>query len=209
MKMNYRIGHITTAGGAKELRSDPGILNAIVPGVDYDALARLVLEQYSAGGNTDFEALLSIPNGERIPALSAEYGTAQMKQLMRLMLTHYFSSIDAIDTVPSKASLRATTGKMYALAQSHLLSLEDVIIVLEGARLSSDADPACATPTGIVQRFRQYCTQRHEAYENIMLQREQGLKQLGPLLRVASEPTPIEALIPGALIIDMTKKMSG
>jgi hypothetical protein len=90
------------------------------------------------------------------------------------------------------------------------LSLEDVILFLQRIKAGHyGLIKSLENTVVLLQLLERYRQARHQAYLKLKEQNEIELKQLGPVAKIAKEPTQINDLFHQAVVVDMTQKMSG
>jgi hypothetical protein len=91
------------------------------------------------------------------------------------------------------------------------LALEDVILFLQRVKAGVYGTiKNLADPTILFTLLEIYRKTRHEAYARIKEEKEAALKALGPVARIAPEPTSVGEIMKQGILIDMNnQKMSG
>jgi len=144
--------------------------------LEYELIANLALQQYSTDEGANFEALLSIPLSERIPALVNEYGLKRMHRLIKTILNEFCHSI----TLPKSKKLTETKTSVTAcdlilVADEDQLSMEDLIVFFELAKNGKYGKfKTVLTHYTIMEKLEQFRQQRYEAYVRIKEQKEAG-----------------------------------
>ncbi|MGZ3846479.1 MAG: hypothetical protein ACXVBH_10515, partial [Flavisolibacter sp.] len=103
--------------------------------LEYELIAGLAVKQFSTANGANFEALLSIPLAERIPALVNEYGLKRMHRLVKTILNEFCHSV----ALPKSKKLTATKISVVAcdlilVADEDQFSMEDLIVFFELAK---------------------------------------------------------------------------
>ena len=179
--------------------------------LEYEIIANLVMQQYERQGAVQFDLLFSVPQTERIPALTAEYGIKRMYKLIVTLLREFCISIP----LPKTKKLNDTRISVCACdlmisADEENLSMEDIILFFERTKRGQyGAIKKFLTHQLIKQKLEMYLKERDEALLSIRAQKEIEMKALGPAERTGGGPKQIGELMNTAVIIDMNKKMSG
>jgi|SRR5215203_1912161 len=175
--------------------------------LEYELIANLALQQYSTDEGANFEALLSIPLSERIPALVNEYGLKRMHRLIKTILNEFCHSI----TLPKSKKLTETKTSVTAcdlilVADEDQLSMEDVIVFFELAKNGKYGKfKTVLTHYTIMEKLEQFRQQRYEAYVRIKEQKEAEVRLLGPTERISPQPTLIKQLFEDGKVIPFKK----
>lgn len=180
-----------------------------VRSLEYELIAGLALQQYVSEDRPAYDRLLSIPLGERIPALWDEYGLKRMHRLVRLILQEFCLSL----ALPKSKKLTETKLSVCACdlilaAQEDQLSLEDLIIFFE---LSKNGQwgrfKGMITHAGIMQHLEEYRQERFEAYVDLKRQAARPVQPAADAERISPEPTVLKTLFEeaGSRIIPMKK----
>jgi hypothetical protein len=171
--------------------------------LEYELIASLAVKQYSNGEGPDFEALLSIPLAERIPALVNEYGLVRMHRLIKTMLNEFCISI----TLPKSKKLTETKTSVVAcdlilVADEDQLSMEDLILFLELAKNGRYGKfKSLVTHYSIMEKLEQFREERYEAYVGIKERKEAEVRALGPTERISPQPTLIKQLFQDGKVV--------
>jgi len=175
--------------------------------LEYELIANLALQQYSTDEGANFEALLSIPLSERIPALVNEYGLKRMHRLIKTILNEFCHSI----TLPKSKKLTETKTSVTAcdlilVADEDQLSMEDLIVFFELAKNGKYGKfKTVLTHYTIMEKLEQFRQQRYEAYVRIKEQKEAEVRLLGPTERISPQPTLIKQLFEDGKVIPFKK----
>jgi hypothetical protein len=171
--------------------------------LEYELIASLAVKQYSNGEGPDFEALLSIPLAERIPALANEYGLVRMHRLIKTMLNEFCISI----TLPKSKKLTETKTSVVAcdlilVADEDQLSMEDLILFLELAKNGRYGKfKSLLTRYTIMEKLEQFREERYQSYVRIKERKEAEVRSLGPAERISPQPTPIKQLFEDGKVV--------
>ena len=210
-KRNYRRGAPRAHTELESTRGQPGLLHPNPNLLQYDDIAAKVAQQFISGGTIQFESLLSIPLEERIPALIKEYDLARMHLLVYTILHEGIIALSA--GVPKKKLeliSRTLASHIIASAESDFLSIEDIIVFLHRLLSTAGADTNLLNnKESLPLLLEAYRKERHGAYLKWSTAREQSFKSLGPTARTAGNPTPMNELLTGGLLVNMSWKMSG
>lgn len=198
----------TEAPKAKPKRQPKPYVNTL----EYDLITSLVQQQYMREGGIRFDLLEHIAEADRIPALMTDFGVKRMHHMLLMMVRAFCFSL------PISKAKKLTDTKMSAVAcdlmvaaQEDGLSLEDVILFFHAARKGAYGPiRSLAYHYQFMSLFEQYRKARRHALQQVHGEKEAALRVvLGNEERIAPQPTPIGDLLPGATVIDMTKRMSG
>ncbi len=209
--MNYRTGSGTAQPvKAKELKKRTSS-RLFTSTVEYTMIANLVLQQYQKGANIQFDALLAIHMEDRIPGLIKKYGYKTMHQLLMMVLTEFIATLPIpVYKRPTETRVSVAACEIMLSAEEDFLSLEDVILFLQRAKGGFYGPmKSLVTTQVIIKMLDEYRQHRHQAYQELKTENEARLKTLGPVVRIAKEPTSINDLFQTGLVVDMTQKMSG
>lgn len=180
--------------------------------LEYDLITSLVQQQYMKEGAIRFELLEQIALEDRIPALMTDFGVKRMHHMLLMMVKAFCFSL------PISKAKKLTDTKMSAVAcdlmvaaQEDGLSLEDVILFFHAAKQGKYGPIRSLTyHYQFMSLFEQYRKTRRQALQQLHGEKEAALRVvLGNEERIAPQPTPIGDLLPGATVIDITKRMSG
>lgn len=175
--------------------------------LEYELIASLALQQYSTANGANFEALLSIPLSERIPALVSEYGLKRMHRLIKLMLNEFCYSI----ALPKSKKLTETKNSVIAcdlilVADEDQLSMEDLIVFFELTKNGKYGKfKSLLTHCFIMQKLEEFRQERYARYLQIKEKKEAELRLLGPGERISPEPTPIKKLFEDGKVVPFKK----
>lgn len=207
--MKYRINNKTASTDKpKKKRSSSRLYTSTV---EYSMIANLVSQQYQTVDQPRFDNLLSIPFEDRIPGLIERYGNKTMHQLLVMVLKEFIASLEMpAYKRPTDTRISVLACDIMLSSDEDYLSLEDVILFLQRAKagfygpIKTLVNTALLLP--LLDKYRQ---ERHEAYLKLKNSNEAVLKTMGPVARIAEQPTQLNDLFNQAMVIDMTKKMSG
>jgi len=175
--------------------------------LEYELIASLALQQYSTADGAKFEALLSIPLSERIPALINEYGLKRMHRLIKTVLNEFCYSI----ALPKSKKLTETKTAVVAcdlilVADEDQLSMEDLIVFFELAKQGKYGKfKGLLTHYVVMEKLEQFRQERYTTYVRIKQQKEAEVRLLGPTERISPEPTPIKKLFEDGKVISFKK----
>ena len=210
-KINYRTGTQTAVaaeGKPVKRRTSSRLYTSTV---EYTMIASLVMQQYQKNNTPQFEALLAIPTEDRIPGLVEKYGNKTMYQLLLMVLKEFVAALPMPRyKKPTETRLSLAACEIMLLAEEDHLALEDVILFLQRAKAGFYGPIKTLVTTNVIlQMLDCYRQERHQAYQKLKGETDAVLKKLGPVARLAPEPTAIGDLFNQAIVVDMTKKMSG
>ena len=171
--------------------------------LEYELIAGLAVKQYSTANGANFEALLSIPLADRIPALVKEYGLKRMHRLVKTILNEFCYSV----ALPKSKKLTETKTSVVAcdlilVADEDQFSMEDLIVFFELAKNGSYGKfKTLLTHYSIIEKLEQFRQDRHESYIRIKEKKDAEVRLLGPAERISPEPTPIKQLFEEGKVI--------
>jgi|GEM_PF-1014543 len=210
-KINYKSSGKAAQPPADKPKAKRTSTRLFTSTVEYTMIANLVTQQYQQEDRVKYEALLAIPLEDRIPGLIQKYGNKTMHKLLVMVLKEFIAATMLPRyKKPTDTRVSVLACEIMLTSYEDYLSLEDVILFLQRVKagklgaIKNLADTAVITQ--LLERYRQ---SRHQAYVALKTQNEVELKQLGPVARIAKEPTQINDLFSQAVVVDMTKKMSG
>ena len=179
--------------------------------VEYTMIANLVSQQYQKDNAVRYDALLAIPFEDRIPGLIQKYGNKTMHKLLLMILREFIASLGFPRyKQPTDTQVSVLACEIMLSSYEDYLGLEDVILFLQRAKAGLyGAIKTLVNTAAIIQLLERYRQARHQAYLKLKEQRENELKQVGPVARIAPEPTQLNDLFHQGVVVDMTKKMSG
>jgi hypothetical protein len=175
--------------------------------LEYELIASLVANQYSTTDGANFEALLSIPLSERIPALINEYGLKRMHRLIKTILNEFCQSV----ALPKSKKLTETKTSVVAcdlilVADEDQLSMEDLVVFFELAKNGNYGKfRNLLTDYSIMEKLEQFRQERCATYVQIKEQKEAEVRLLGPTERISPEPTLIKKLFEDGKVIPFKK----
>jgi hypothetical protein len=208
-KINYKTSGKTAQPAAEKPRRTSSRL--FTSTVEYTMIANLVMQQYGADDKIKYDALLAIPIEDRIPGLIQKYGNKTMHKLLVMVLKEFIASTMLPRyKQPTDTRVSVLACEIMLSSYEDYLGLEDVILFLQKAKAGKYGTIKSLTDTNVIlQLLERYRQSRHQAYMALKEKNEIELKQLGPVARIAKDPTPINDLFNQAVVVDMTKKMSG
>jgi len=175
--------------------------------LEYELIANLALQQYSTADGANFEALLSIPLSERIPALISEYGLKRMHRLIKTILNEFCYSIALAKSkklTDTKTSVTACD--LILVADEDQLSMEDLIVFFELAKNGKYGKfKTVLTHYSIMEKLEQFRQDRYETYVRIKEQKEAEVRLLGPTERISPQPTLIKQLFEDGKLVPFKK----
>ena len=175
--------------------------------LEYELIANLALQQYSTADGANFEALLSIPLSERIPALVNEYGLKRMYRLIRTILNEFCYSVG----LPKSKKLTETKTSVTAcdlilVADEDQVSMEDLIVFFELAKNGNYGKfKGILTHYSIMEKLEQFRQDRYETYVRFKEHKEAEVRLLGPTERISPQPTLIKQLFEDGKVIPFKK----
>ena len=175
--------------------------------LEYELIASLAANHYSTTDGANFEALLSIPLSERIPALINEYGLKRMHRLIKTILNEFCQSV----TLPKSKKLTETKTSVVAcdlilVADEDQLSMEDLVVFFELAKNGNYGKfRNLLTHYSIMEKLDQFRQERYATYVRIKEQKEAEVRLLGPTERISPEPTLIKKLFEDGKVIPFRK----
>ncbi|MGZ3838157.1 MAG: hypothetical protein ACXVMS_05970 [Flavisolibacter sp.] len=172
-------------------------LNDLVPSPEYRLIIDLTMQQFAESEQPLFERLLSIPPGERLPALVNRYGPKRIHKLITLLLVDYLTAVTntpAINFTRTRVAVAAC--ELMMAAAEDQLGLEDLIVFFTLARkgrFGQTAEPL--THPGILQNLDRYRAERWKAY--VLLSEPDGMdpEPLSPFSRTSPEPATLSSLM--------------
>lgn len=179
-----------------------------ITALEYGMIANLVVQQYSAGDTVKFDALLSIPQTERIPGLIENYGNKTMHKLLLMIVREFMAKM----VLPKAKKLTDTKQSVLACelmltAYEDQLSLEDIILFLQRTKAGNYGPLRnFAHQSVLLNKLEMYRQARHEAYLKINKAKEAEYKMLGSTERTANEPTQLGDLFQQAFVIDISNR---
>ena len=175
--------------------------------LEYELIANLAVQQYATADGPNYEALLSIPLSERIPALINEYGLKRMHRLIKTILNEFCYTV----ALPKSKKLTETKTSVTAcdlllVADEDQLSMEDLIVFFELTKNGKYGKfKTVLTHYSIMEKLEQFRQQRYETYIRIKEQKEAEVRLLGPTERISPQPTLIKQLFEDAKLIPFKK----
>jgi hypothetical protein len=208
-KTNARVPGTIAADKPKTRRNSSRLYTSTV---EYTMIANLVTQQYQDDKTVRFDALLGIPVEDRIPGLIERYGNKTMYRLLVMMLKEFFASLPLPRyKKPTETKTSVTACQLMLTSHEDHLALEDVILFLQRVKAGVYGTiKNLADPTILFTLLEIYRKTRHEAYARIKEEKEAALKALGPVARIAPEPTSVGEIMKQGILIDINnQKMSG
>lgn len=184
------------------------VTKRVTKSLEYEMITHLAVQQFQQDNEIQFDRLLSIPVKDRIPAMINEYGRKRIHQMLYMMVKEFNYRI----ALPKAKKLTETKMSVAAcefllIAEEDYLALEDFIVFLERMKAGQYGPIKVLTSHYILmERFEKYRQARYEAYQKIKEKKEAELKQLGPTVRTADQPTHINALLDDAFIVDISDR---
>src|SRR6478672_7680146 len=173
--------------------------------LEYGIIANLVVQNYQQEGHVKFEALLSLPLGERIPGLIENYGKKTVHRLLVMILNEFNNKV----RLPRAKKLTATKISVSACelmltAYEDQLSLEDVILFLQRAQAGLYGPiKNLVLPSVLFDKFDMDRQARHDVFIKLKEARDAEFKAMGAVPRSSSEPTAIGDLLQQSFIFDV------
>ncbi|RYY95586.1 MAG: hypothetical protein EOO11_15520 [Chitinophagaceae bacterium] len=207
-KMNYKASAPQSAGTPKTKRANNRIYTETV---EYALIANLVQQQYQNVHDVQWDKLLSIPVDDRIPGLMERYGKKTMHRLLLMVLKEFVAALNLpAYKRPTETRVSVAVCDIMLTAGEDFLGIEDVILFLQRARAGYYGQlKTLVAMAPLLMQLDRYRQERHAAYMKLKEKQEAEYKQQGPVTRTAPEPTLLGDLFNQALVVDMTKKMSG
>jgi hypothetical protein len=208
-KINYKNTPAPASAGAAKPKRQPSRL--FTSTVEYGLIANLVLQQYQQGHDVLWDKVLALPVDDRIPGLMERYGKKTMHKLLLMILKEFVATLNlAAYKRPTETRVSVAVCEIMLTAHEDFLGIEDVILFLQRARAGYYGQVKTLVNMNLLlQLMERYRQERHAAYVKLKDKQEAEYKQLGPVQRSAPQPTLLGDLFNQALIVDMTKKMSG
>ena len=173
--------------------------------LEYGIITNLVLQNYQKDGNVKFDALLSIPLSERIPALIESYGKKTVHRLLVMILKEFNNKLvlpKAKKLTETKISIAAC--ELMLTAYEDQLALEDVILFLQRAKGGLYGPiKNLVLPSVLFDKFEMYRQARHDVFLKIKEARDAKFKALGATPRSSNEPKAIGDLLQQSFIFDI------
>ncbi|RYZ15825.1 MAG: hypothetical protein EOO16_26840 [Chitinophagaceae bacterium] len=179
--------------------------------VEYGLMAGLVQQQYQLAHEVQWDKLLALPVEDRIPGLITRYGKKTAHRLLLMMLREFIATMNLpAYKRPTETRVSVAACEIMISAHEDYLGLEDIILFLQRARAGYYGPiKTLVNMQLLLQLLDKYRQERHSAYLKLKDQQQAQYKQLGPVERAAPQPTLLGDLFNQALLVDMTKKMSG
>jgi hypothetical protein len=210
-KINYKTSGKVAQPASDKPKAKRNSSRLFTSTVEYTMIANLVSQQYQKDNVVRYDALLAIPFEDRIPGLIQKYGNKTMHKLLVMILKEFIASLGFPRyKQPTETQVSVLACEIMLSSYEDYLALEDVILFLQRAKASHyGAIKTLVNTTAIMQLLERYRQDRHQAYLRLKEKQEAELKQLGPVARIAPEPTQLNDLFHQGVVVDMTKKMSG
>ncbi|GAB4092239.1 hypothetical protein [Flaviaesturariibacter terrae] len=179
--------------------------------VEYSLIAGLVQQQYQAGNEVQWDKLLSLPEEDRIPGLITRYGKKTAHKLLLMIIKEFIATLGLpAYKRPTETRVSVAVCEIMLSAQEDYLAIEDIILFLQRARAGVYGPiKSLVNLQPLFQQLERYRQERHDAYIKLKDMQEASYKQVGAVERSAPQPTLLGDLFNQAMIVDMTKKMSG
>jgi hypothetical protein len=208
-KLAYKTG--TKTAGTDKPKAKRNSSRLFTSTVEYQMIANLVSQQYQQQHEVLFDRLLSIPFEDRIPGLMERYGKKTMHKLLLMVLKEFVASLGLpAYKRPTETRISILACEIMLSSGEDFLALEDVILFLQRAKAGFYGPIKTMVVTQpLLHQLDVYRNDRHKAYTKLKVVQEADYKQLGPVTRMAPEPTHINDLFHQGIVVDMTKKMSG
>lgn len=210
-KINYKTTGKTAQPATDKPKAKRSSSRLFTSTVEYTMIANLVSQQYQKEGAVRYDALLAIPFEDRIPGLIQRYGNKTMHKLLTMVVREFFASLGMPKyKQPTDTRISVLACEIMLTSYEDYLALEDVILFLQRAKAGQFGSlKTLSNTTAIMQLLERYRQARHQAYLKLKEQTEIELKHIGPVARIASEPTHINDLFHQGVVVDMTTRMSG
>lgn len=176
--------------------------------LEYGIIANLVVQNYQQEGVVNYEALLSIPQSERIPGLIENYGKKTVHRLLVMMLKEFNNKL----VLPKAKKLTDTKTSMAACelmlsSYEDQLSLEDVILFLQRAKAGLYGPiKNLILPSVLFDKFEMYRQARHDVFIKKKATRDAEFKAMGAVPHSSSEPSAIGDLLQQSFIFDVSNR---
>lgn len=173
--------------------------------LEYGIIANLVVQNYQQEGAVKYEALLSIPLGERLPGLMESYGKKTVHRLLVMILKEFNNKLllpKAKKLTETKISIAAC--ELMLTSYEDQLSLEDVILFLQRAKAGLYGPiKNLVLPSVLFDKFEMYRQARHDVFVEMKKARDAEYKAMGAVPRSSVEPTAIGDLLQQSFIFDV------
>lgn len=178
--------------------------------LEYEVIASLALKQFTQGDTILFDALLSIPQQERLPGLIQEYGLKRAHRLLKLVLQEFCCSIPLPKSAKlSDTKIAACACDLILAACDDQLSLEDLIVFFETAKNNRYGKfKGMVTHFGIMQKLDLYRQERTAVYIRQKEEQEAALQKMNDIPRIGDTKS-IGEIMQQAEIIPLAKRKSG
>lgn len=187
-----------------------GRKKGFIHSAEYEQIASLACQQYTRDENPYFEALLSIPTSERIPALLREYGLKRMHLLVGTMLQEFcYVASNTSQRSLNETQVTALAWDLILVAEEDHFSMEDLIVFFQLAKKGKwGQEKIILTQSGILRSLEMYREERYGHYARIREERNEEVKLMGPTERISPEPTSIKHLFEQTARVIPFKKIS-
>ncbi|HUQ97399.1 MAG TPA: hypothetical protein VM010_07015 [Chitinophagaceae bacterium] len=176
--------------------------------LEYGIIANLVVQNYQHEGTVAYDALLAIPQSDRIPGLIESYGKKTVHRLLVMILKEFNNKLllpKAKKLTDTKISMAAC--ELMLTAEEDQLSLEDVILFLQRAKAGLYGPiKNLFAPLVLFNKFELYRQARHEVLKKLKAAQDADFKALGAAPRTSSEPTAIGDLLQQSFIFDISHR---
>ncbi|MGZ3922864.1 MAG: hypothetical protein ACXVBJ_03800 [Flavisolibacter sp.] len=171
--------------------------------LEYELIAGLAVKQFSTANGANFEALLSIPLAERIPALVNEYGLKRIHRLVKTILNEFCHSVALSKSKKlTDTKISVVACDLILVADEDQFSMEDLIVFFEMAKNGAYGKfKTLLTHYSVMGKLEQFRQERYENYIRIKEKKEAEVRLLGPAERISPEPTPIKQLFEEGKVI--------
>lgn len=176
--------------------------------LEYGIITNLVVQNYQQEGAVAYEALLSIPQSERIPGLMESFGKKTVHRLLVMMLKEFNQKLllsKAKKLTETKISMAAC--ELMLISYEDQLSLEDIILFLQRAKAGLYGPIRnLVLPSVLFDKFEIYRQARHDVYIKLKQERDVAYKAMGAVPRSSSEPNSIGDLLQQSFIFDVSNR---
>jgi hypothetical protein len=199
----------TTRGAVNSAESTPKkIYRPNINTLEYGIISNLVVQQYGANGDVNWNALLSIPLTERIPGLIHSYGKKTMHKLLVMILKEFTAALP-LTKIKKMTDTRIAIAacEIMLTAWEDQLSLEDLILFLQKAKGGHyGAIKNMSHPVQLLNLMEGYRQARHETYQQMKDAQHAAHKALGDEERTAQNPTSLNDLLHQSFTIDISNR---
>lgn len=173
--------------------------------LEYGIIANLVAQNYQHEGEVKYDALLSIPAGDRIPGLVEAYGKKTVHRLLVMILKEFNNKLPLPRAKKlTETKLSMTACELMLTADEDQLSLEDVILFLQRAKAGLYGPiKNLILPSVLFDKFEMYRQARHNVFIKSKEARDVAFKAMGAVPRSSAEPMAIGDLLQQSFIFDV------